>query len=85
MTRPILERGTELAVLAAVTEEAKAGAGAVVLITGEAGIGKSSLINSLLRILPASTRLLVGCCDDLATPRVLGPLRDLIGSVGSSP
>ncbi len=35
-------------------------------------------------MLPAEGRLLVGYCDDLATPRVLGPLRDLIGSVGTA-
>ena len=83
MTGPILERESELAVLAAVTEGAKAGEGSIVLIAGEAGIGKSTLIDALPAVLPAGTRLLVGYCDDLATPRVLGPLRDLIGSVGS--
>jgi DNA-binding CsgD family transcriptional regulator/tetratricopeptide (TPR) repeat protein/energy-coupling factor transporter ATP-binding protein EcfA2 len=79
----ILEREQELQALAAATEEARAGDGSVVLIVGEAGIGKSSLVDSLGSILPAETRLLVGYCDDLATPRVLGPLRDLTGSVGT--
>ena len=27
--------------------------------------------------------MLVGYCDDLATPRTLGPFRDLVGSVGT--
>ncbi|TCO49297.1 anaphase-promoting complex subunit 5 [Kribbella antiqua] len=78
----MLERERELAELAAAAEEARAGDGSVVLIAGEAGIGKSSLVHALKSVLPSETRLLVGYCDDLATPRVLGPLRDLIGSVG---
>ena len=82
MARPILERESELTVLAAAAEDAEAGTGSIVLIAGEAGIGKSSLITTLPAVLPAPTRLLIGYCDDLATPRVLGPLRDLIGSVG---
>ena len=84
MGRPILERERELAALAAVAGEAKAGDGSVVLIVGEAGIGKSSLIDSMRSVLPAEVRLLTGYCDDLATPRVLGPLRDLMGSVGAT-
>src|SRR5262245_4528935 len=76
----ILEREQELDALSAAAEEAKAGDGSVVLIVGEAGIGKSSLVNALSAVLPADVRLLVGYCDDLATPRVLGPLRDLTGS-----
>src|SRR5262249_1929381 len=33
--------------------------------------------------LPGERRIFVGYCDDLATPRTLGPFRDLVGSVGS--
>ena len=82
MRATIIEREQELAALAAAAEEAKAGDGSVVLIAGEAGIGKSSLVNALGSVLPQETRILVGYCDDLATPRVLGPLRDLMGDVG---
>ena len=82
MRATIIERERELAALAAAAEEAKAGDGSVVLIAGEAGIGKSSLVNALGSVLPQETRILVGYCDDLATPRVLGPLRDLMGDVG---
>jgi DNA-binding CsgD family transcriptional regulator/tetratricopeptide (TPR) repeat protein/energy-coupling factor transporter ATP-binding protein EcfA2 len=82
--QPVLEREQELAELAAAADEAKVGDGSVVLISGEAGIGKSSLVDALRTVLPPETRLLVGYCDDLATPRVLGPLRDLVGSVGSA-
>src|ERR671916_903058 len=84
MGRSILERERELAELGAAAREAKGGDGSIVLITGEPGIGKSSLVDAVRGVLPAEGRLLVGYCDDLATPRVLGPLRDLIGSVGTA-
>jgi DNA-binding CsgD family transcriptional regulator len=79
----LLERERELGELADAAREAAAGAGSQVLILGEAGIGKSSLVQALRGQLPAEGRLLVGHCDDLATPRTLGPFRDLVGSVGT--
>jgi DNA-binding CsgD family transcriptional regulator/tetratricopeptide (TPR) repeat protein len=84
MPRLLLERERELAELASAARDAKDGLGSVVLVSGEAGIGKSSLVESARSVLPAEGRLLVGFCDDLATPRVLGPLRDLTGKVGTA-
>jgi DNA-binding CsgD family transcriptional regulator/tetratricopeptide (TPR) repeat protein len=84
MGSTILERDDELAALGSGAHDAGDGAGSVVLISGEAGIGKSSLVQAIRGVLPAEGRFLVGYCDDLATPRVLGPLRDLIGSVGTA-
>jgi DNA-binding CsgD family transcriptional regulator/energy-coupling factor transporter ATP-binding protein EcfA2 len=79
----LLERERELAELAQAAREAAAGEGGLVLVSGEAGIGKSSLIRALHGLLPANGRLLVGHCDDLGTPRALGPFRDLVGHVGT--
>jgi DNA-binding CsgD family transcriptional regulator/energy-coupling factor transporter ATP-binding protein EcfA2 len=79
----LLERDRELAELAQAAGEAAAGEGGLVLVSGEAGIGKSSLVRALRGLLPAEGRLLVGHCDDLGTPRTLGPFRDLVGSVGA--
>lgn len=79
----LLERGDELAALGAAARSAADGRGSVVLVHGEAGIGKSSLVRALQARLPADGRLLVGYCDALSTPRALGPLRDLVGSVGA--
>jgi predicted ATPase len=79
--REVLERDTELSALADAVQAAAGGAGCAVLIMGEAGIGKSSLVEALRTRLPGSGRMLVGYCDDLATPRTLGPFRDLVGSV----
>ena len=79
----MLEREAELSVLAEAVRAAAGGNGSVVLVFGEAGIGKSSLVDALRARLPAEGRMLVGYCDDLATPRTLGPFRDLVGSVGT--
>ena len=79
----MLERDAELAALAHAAREAADRHGSVVLVKGEAGIGKSSLVEALRSHLPAEGRMLVGYCDDLATPRTLGPFRDLVGSVGT--
>lgn len=78
-----MEREHELAVLADAVADAAGGIGSVVLVYGEAGIGKSRLVDAVRGLLPATGRMLVGLCDDLATRRTLGPFRDLIGSVGS--
>ncbi|WP_151476285.1 ATP-binding protein [Streptomyces albicerus] len=79
----ILERDHELDRLAAAARDAADGAGSVVLVFGEAGIGKSSLVKAMPGVLPADARVLMGECDDLATRRPLGPFRDLVGSVGA--
>src|SRR6516164_9460363 len=83
VSRGILEREDELSVLTGAVRAAASGHGSVVLVMGEAGIGKSSLVEALRPHLPAEGRMFVGYCDDLATPRTLGPFRDLVGSVGT--
>ena len=83
VTAEVLERGRELAALTAFVHSAAQGRGSVALVHGEAGIGKSTLVDALREQLPSDARLLVGHCDDLVTPRVLGPLRDLSASVGA--
>ncbi|MYT25710.1 AAA family ATPase, partial [Streptomyces sp. SID7760] len=49
----LLGRDEELAGLAAAADRARAGRAQVVLISGEAGIGKSSLLEAAVRQLPS--------------------------------
>ncbi|MBT3150426.1 AAA family ATPase [Streptomyces sp. CHD11] len=84
MKLPLLEREAALATLAQAVEGAVQGCGSVALVHGEAGIGKSSVVAALRDRLPDGVRMLAGCCDDLTTPRVLGPFRDMVGSVGTA-
>ncbi|HSK16293.1 MAG TPA: AAA family ATPase [Gaiellaceae bacterium] len=77
----LLEREGALATLAEAREAAARGDGRVVLVTGEPGIGKTSLVTRFLGDLDAEARVLLGTCDDLSIPRPLGPIRDLAGSV----
>ena len=51
------------------------------LVAGEAGVGKSALVEQLQADLP-DARWSWGACDGLFTPRPLGPLLDLAGQVG---
>lgn len=73
----LLEREGPLASLGLVRDEAAAGHGSVVLVTGEPGIGKTALVTRFASDHRADTRLLWGNCDDLSIPRPLGPFRDL--------
>ena len=77
----LLERDGALAALAGAHESAARGEGRFVLITGEPGIGKTSLVTRFVRDLGGEARVLFGTCDDLSIPRPLGPIRDLVGSV----
>jgi DNA-binding CsgD family transcriptional regulator/tetratricopeptide (TPR) repeat protein len=79
----LLEREPALDTLRAAVAEAAAGRGSTVLLTGEAGIGKTSVIRAFLAAPGHRARVLAGACDDLLAPRTLGPLRDAArGSAG---
>ncbi|GAA1954634.1 ATP-binding protein [Agromyces allii] len=78
----LLERERELDDLASAARAALEGRGEVLLVHGEAGIGKTSVVAALRADPPDGCRVLVGACDALATPRTLGPLRDLTPLVG---
>ena len=73
----LLERDAALATLHRLREEAAGHAGRLVLIEGEAGIGKTALLGAFRASLPDGVIALVGACDPLSTPRPLGPIVDV--------
>src|SRR3954451_19471172 len=73
----LLERDTALQALAEALREATIGDGRITLVSGEAGIGKTALVESFLAAHRAAARKLVGRCDSLFTPQPLGPLYDI--------
>jgi DNA-binding CsgD family transcriptional regulator/tetratricopeptide (TPR) repeat protein len=56
--------------------------GCVVLVPGEAGLGKTTLVTEVGRRWGARARVLWGACDPLVTPRALGPLHDIARQTG---
>ena len=72
------ERDTALGEPHAVADAAH-GEGRVVLVGGEAGIGKTSLVRVFVSRLEddGGIRVLRGACDNFITPRELGPFHDL--------
>src|SRR4051812_28438693 len=83
-SRPVdlLERDAALRALAEAHSSAARGEGRMVSISGEPGIGKTSLVRRFAADV-ADGRVLFGTCDDLSIPRPLGPFRDLAGSVSA--
>jgi DNA-binding CsgD family transcriptional regulator len=78
----LLERARELdALAAAFASVTRTGRGSVILVSGEAGIGKTALVQRFRAGLDRSglerTRVLAGACEALQTPRPLGALVDI--------
>jgi DNA-binding CsgD family transcriptional regulator/tetratricopeptide (TPR) repeat protein len=73
----LLEREPTLMTLADLTKSLAEGCGHVVAISGEAGIGKTSVIRAFIQSVPEQFLVLQSGCEDLLTPRPLGPLFDV--------
>ena len=73
----LLEREQFLAELEAILNGVAVGKGRFVLVSGEAGIGKSWLVERFVEAHKIQARVLWGACDALFTPRPLGPLYDI--------
>lgn len=72
----LLEREKQLAAMSAVLADMVSGEGRVVLVGGEAGIGKTTLIAEFLRR-TKQVRVLQGTCENLDAARPFGPLVDM--------
>jgi len=77
----LLERELQRASLDGWLVDATNGKGSLVFIGGEAGVGKTSLLNEFCRVSDGRVRVLRGQCDPLSTPRPLGPLQDIASAV----
>lgn len=81
----LLERERFLDALDACRADAAAGLGRIALVTGEAGIGKTSLLREFARRLESAAqrpRVLWGSCEALFTPHPLAPLYDIARQIG---
>ena len=78
---PQFSSATPALAILSYAEEARLGSGRMVAVSGEAGIGKSTLVERLATTVPAA-RWWWGACDGLSTPRPLGPLIDVAAQVG---
>jgi ATP/maltotriose-dependent transcriptional regulator MalT len=76
MTGDLVERGDALAALETALRDAGEREGRIVLVAGEAGIGKTSLLRAFAAAHPR-TPLWWGACDALQTPHPLAPLYDI--------
>ena len=77
----LIEREEQLQRLLDQVDQADTGRGCIVLLSGEAGIGKTALLSEFAQIARTGRRLMWGGCEALFTPRPLGPLQDMSQSL----
>ena len=70
----LLERAEFFKQLEDTLAEVSRGQGRLVVVSGEAGIGKTSLVEQFVEKQKHNFRVLWGGCDALFTPRPLGPI-----------
>src|SRR5437867_1786842 len=79
----LLEREPVLERLRAAFRDAAAGQGRLVLVAGEAGVGKTAVVRQFCDEQAADAKIGWGACDALFTPRPLGPFLDLAAEAGN--
>jgi DNA-binding CsgD family transcriptional regulator/tetratricopeptide (TPR) repeat protein len=77
----LVERDAPLAELQRALAAAASGSGGVVVLRGEAGIGKSAVLRAFLESAPVEPAA-VGSCDGVSTPRPFSPLYEMVGDLG---
>ena len=78
LRQPVLEREDQLRRLGQAVDDLLAGNGGVVCVSGAAGLGKTTLVRRATADAGARVVVLVASCEDLSTPRALGPFRDML-------
>jgi DNA-binding CsgD family transcriptional regulator/tetratricopeptide (TPR) repeat protein len=72
----LVERDHVLAALRELADDAATGAGRLIFLGGEAGVGKTTLAGALTADPPEGTAVRRGACDSLSTAEALGPMLD---------
>jgi DNA-binding CsgD family transcriptional regulator/tetratricopeptide (TPR) repeat protein len=82
----LIERSHALAALRACVDRCRGSAGRTVLVCGEAGIGKTTLLREWAKEAKAQggAEVFWGGCEALFTPRPLGPVLDIAHALGPS-
>ena len=76
-SRELLERERELSVLSDSLDAVRGiSRGRIVFVRGEAGVGKTTVLQRFCDERAGRARVLWGVCDALFTPRPLGPFLD---------
>ncbi|HET6767101.1 MAG TPA: AAA family ATPase, partial [Chitinophagaceae bacterium] len=79
----LIERTGFLTSLLSKFKEVARGDGHCILLGGEAGIGKTSLVRAFCKEIKNDCKIYQGTCDALFSPRPLAPLYDIIWQMGT--
>ena len=86
MNIELIERTALLTTLNKNYQDMIAGEGHCIMLSGEAGIGKTSLVRAFCQEHRHHAKIYTGTCDALFTPRPLAPLYDIIWQIwGATP
>lgn len=81
----LVERDDLLAALTRLAADAGGHRGKLVLLSGEAGVGKTALVEALLDALPTALTRRRGACDNVTTPAPLGPFLEAVPELDDVP
>jgi predicted ATPase/DNA-binding CsgD family transcriptional regulator len=74
----LVERDYFLSLMRKTFDETFDGEGHCLLVSGESGIGKTSLVRVFCKKIENRCKIYKGSCDALFTPRPLGPVQDIV-------